>query len=150
MIPYDARCLELSWLWLNDPEIRELTMTPIFTREDQNIYFKNLPLRLDYKIWGILLDGHEIVGAAGLKNYRGSLAEYWGYIGEKKYLNQGLGQSLVKVVEEKARNSGIIDLDLKVFANNIRAIKLYQKVGFLIDHYNSTDSYLRMLKQGIQ
>ena len=119
LIPYDARCLELSWLWLNDPEIRELTMTPIFTREDQNIYFKNLPLRLDYKIWGILLDGHEIVGAAGLKNYRGSLAEYWGYIGEKKYWYQGLGQSLVKVVEEKARNSGIIDLDLILASEHV-------------------------------
>ena len=117
LIPYDACCHELSWFWLNDPEIRELTMSPIFTREDHNIFFKNLPLRSDYKIWRILLDGHEIVGAAGLKNHRGSLAEYWGYIGEKKYGIQGLGRSLFKVVEEEVRNIGIIDLDLKVFTN---------------------------------
>lgn len=149
LIAYDKNCLDLSWQWLNDPEVRELTMTPIFSREDQEYFFKNLPFRPDYAIWGVMLNGNEIIGAAGLKNHRGTLAEYWGYIGEKRYWNKGFGQILIEAIEDKARVFGFSDLDLKVAATNFRAIRLYEKAGFSRDPQNSTESCLRMLKRGI-
>lgn len=150
LIPFDARCLELSWNWLNDPEIRELTQTPVFSRADQEAFFKSLPLRPDYAIWGVILNGTEVIGAAGLKNHRGTLAEYWGYIGAKQYWNKGLGRSVVRAIEQKALELNFVDLDLKVAAANLRAIALYEKTGFVIEQQSSTESCLRMVKWGIR
>ncbi len=147
---YDKACLDKSWAWLGDPETSALTMTTAFTREDQTKFFEQLPLRTDYHIWGVLLDGEELIGAAGLKNHRGSCAEYWGFIGEKQYWGQGLGLGLFEAVEQKAKQLGFSDLDLKVSVANPRAISLYKKVGFLIDLHTSTESCLQMVKRGIQ
>ena len=46
------------------------------------------------------------------------------------YTGQGLGGKLFGAVEEWARQTGIIRLDLSVMVNNIPAQKLYQKLGF--------------------
>ena len=35
LVEYTEEFLELSWLWLSDPEIKELTMTPDFTKKEQ-------------------------------------------------------------------------------------------------------------------
>ncbi len=147
---YDRACLDKSWVWLSDPEISALTMTPAFTREDQTTFFEQLPLRANYHIWGVLLDGAELIGAAGLKNHRGTCAEYWGYIGEKQYWGKGLGLGLFEAVEQKANQLGFSDLDLKVSVTNPRAISLYKKVGFEINPHTSTESCLQMVKRGIR
>jgi len=136
----------MSWEWLNDPEIRDLTMTPVFTREDQLRFFEQLPRRTDYLIWSVVLDGTEVIGAAGLKNHRGDTAEYWGYIGKKQYWNNGLGKLIVIEVEKKAIELGFFWLDLKVSTDNPRAISLYQNTGFVIDPYMSSSYCLRMIK----
>ncbi|MEO5658251.1 MAG: GNAT family N-acetyltransferase [Polaromonas sp.] len=147
---YNQECFDKSWAWLNDAETKKLTMTPDFTRNDQFRFFEQLPHRTDYLIWSVILDDEEVIGAAGLKNHRAALAEYWGYIGEKQHWNKGLGRSLVRAVELKAKKKGFVDLDLKVSSANPRAIALYEKVGFLIDPQTSTESCLRMVKRGIR
>lgn len=147
---YDKACLDKSWVWLSDPETSALTMTPAFTRDDQTKFFEQLPLRVDYHVWGVLLDGTELIGAAGLKNPRGSCAEYWAYIGEKQYWGKGLGTGLFEAVEQKAKQLGFSDLDLKVSVANLRAISLYEKVGFVIDSHKSAESYFQMVKRGIR
>ena len=146
---YDKTCLDKSWEWLNDPEIRELTMTPVFTREDQLRFFERLPHRTDYLIWSVILDNAELIGVAGLKNHRGLLAEYWGFIGEKRYWNRGLGLGLMQAVEQKAKELGFVDLDIKVTTSNPRAIVLYEKTGYLVLSKTSTGSCLHMVKRGI-
>ena len=145
----DERYLEKSWRWLNDPETRELTMTPPFTREGQGRFFDQLRNRTDYRIWGVALGGVELIGAAGLKNHRETIAQYWSYIGEKKYWGRGLGRSLVAKVESEARELGFNDLDLIVSAKNTRAITLYEKVGFVRYPQASTGCGIRMVKRGI-
>jgi len=149
LVAYDSECLEKSWTWLNDPEIGELTMTPPFSREDQRGFFEALPQRTDYTIWGISLDGFGVIGATGLKNQQGWLAEYWGYIGERQYWAKGLGKHLIKLVEDKAREFGFRDLYLKVSWSNARAISLYKATGFVADTTESTGAYLYMIKRGI-
>ena len=149
LIPYDQECLDLSWFWLNDAELRELTLTPKFTREDQKKFFASLLCRTDYRAWGVRLENSEIIGAAGLKNHRASVAEYWGYIGEKKYWGKGLGQLMVAAVESMAHKYGFTELDLKVGVDNERAISLYKKTGFVIDECGSNSEVLRMVKRGI-
>lgn len=131
LAPYDRRFLDLSWDWLRDPEVKALTLTPDFSREDQIAFFDRLPGRADYHIWGVELDGTGPIGAAGLKNVRGHRAEYWGYIGERAWWGKGLGRQLMAVVEKKAVELGFTELDLKVSVDNPRAIALYEKTGYV-------------------
>ena len=94
---YDEQFLEKSWQWLHDPEIKRLTMTPDFTREDQLRWFARLPEMTDYRIWGISCGGQP-VGALGLKHILGDRAEYWGYIGERHYWGGGLGEEMMEFI----------------------------------------------------
>lgn len=146
LIHFDRECLERSWAWLSDPEIAELTMTEPFLLDDQLRFFEGLPKRTDYTIWGINLDGFGIIGATGLKNQRGTVAEYWGYIGERQYWGKGLGKYLMLLVEAKARELGFESLYLKVISSNSRAISLYKATNFIVDTSASTNEYLCMTK----
>ncbi|NHV89528.1 GNAT family N-acetyltransferase [Cronobacter dublinensis] len=131
---YDRDFLELSWAWLQDPEIKKLTLTSDFSRQDQENFFNNLSHREDYIIYGINL-GPRKIGVAGLKNIKENDAEYWGYIGEKDLWGNGLGKYLISELEGVAKSKGIKKLHLKVSDLNVRAIKAYQKSGFVIsDH----------------
>lgn len=128
-VPYDEQFLEKSWAWLQDDEIRRLTMTPSFSREQQRAWFAGLSERKDYLVWGIEADG-EPVGAFGLKNIEDASGEYWGYIGDKAYWGKGIGRWMVREALEQARRLGIKHVYLKVWQENTRAIKLYEKFGF--------------------
>jgi RimJ/RimL family protein N-acetyltransferase len=126
---YDERFLERSWRWLNDPEVKRLTMTPDFTRREQRLWFEHLPERTDYLIWGIC-EGETPIGAVGLKHLTPHRAEYWGYIGERAYWEAGLGREILSFALERARGLGLHELFLRVHKDNIRAIRLYARFGF--------------------
>ena len=83
--PYNRVYLDLSWDWLRDPEIKALTLTPDFTREQQQAFFDALPRRADYKVWGVASDEGEKIGAAGIKHIDGQDGEFWCYIGERTW-----------------------------------------------------------------
>ena len=127
--PYDEAYLACSWRWLNDPVIKALTMTPDFTQAGQEQWFRSLPAKTDYAIFGVSLGGTRI-GACGLKNITGTDAEYWGYIGEARFWGQGLGKQLVQEMMARGRERGLAGLWLKVAADNERAIRLYERMGF--------------------
>lgn len=138
---YDERYLECSWSWLRDPEIRRLTMTPEFTREQQARWFASLPTLRDYRIWGIAHEGRPI-GALGLKHITAADAEYWGYLGDKSCWGRGLGRDMMHFAIEEARRLGLARLYLKVHRDNPRAIALYARSGFSIT--GEQDGVLRM------
>ena len=129
LVPFSRDYLDHSWRWLNDPETKRLTMTPDFSREDQERFFAALP-REDYRIWGVELAGGVPIGAAGLKSFRGDIAEYWGYIGEPHQRGRGLGKAMLELVEAEALSLGLVALDLRVAHFNNGAIALYRRVGF--------------------
>jgi RimJ/RimL family protein N-acetyltransferase len=129
LVPFSRDYLDRSWVWLNDPETKRLTMTPDFTRADQERFFAGLP-RDDYRIWGIALDDGSPIGAAGLKRFRGEVAEYWGYIGEASQRGKGLGKAMLTLVEQEARHIGLKALDLRVADHNAGAIALYRSFAF--------------------
>lgn len=137
-VEYDESFLALSWLWLKDPEISVLTMTPEFTKDEQLIFFKSLGERRDYFIRGITYQNKKI-GAVGIKNINHEKGEYWGYIGEKNYWGQGLGREIMQKIISEARLLGLKKLYLHVNANNQRAINLYKKEGFV---FSSVDEQL--------
>jgi len=121
--------LELTWKWLNDPEIKKLTNSTDFTLEDQKNWFVNLKNKNNYLIWGLTYFGKPI-GACGLKNITQIDCEYWGYIGEKALWGQGLGTKILQYMEEKARELILENIWLQVINSNVIAIKLYQKNGY--------------------
>ncbi|HGP4136963.1 GNAT family N-acetyltransferase [Enterobacter roggenkampii] len=130
-VEYDESFLALSWLWLKDPEISILTMTPEFTKDEQLIFFKSLGERRDYFIRGITYQNKKI-GAVGIKNINHEKGEYWGYIGEKNYWGQGLGREIMQKIISEARLLGLKKLYLQVNSNNQRAINLYKREGFVL------------------
>jgi RimJ/RimL family protein N-acetyltransferase len=129
-VKYNKLFLSLSWEWLNDPEVKKLTNTPDFSKEDQLNWFNSLNEKKDYKIWGIMVDDIPI-GVCGLKNIENIDCEYWGYIGEKKYWGRGIGKELIKFSINEAKKMGLSSIWLNVRDDNIRAIKLYTKYGFI-------------------
>lgn len=142
-VTYTEEFLNLSWVWLNDPEIKALTLTPDFTKHDQVDFFKKLPLRVDYKISGIVVNS-ERAGACGLKNIKNGEAEFWCYLGLKKYWGAGLGRFIVEHAESESKKFNVSSLYLKVGKSNLRAIKAYEKNGFNVDSDNP--EYFVMVK----
>lgn len=130
LVDYNETFLDLSWKWLNDPEIKSLTNTPDFTRADQWNWFTSLKNKHDYLIFGILYE-EKPIGACGLKNISNGSAEYWGYIGEKDYWGRGIGKLILDEVIRVAKDLGVKRVWLRVVKNNTRAIKLYERVGFV-------------------
>ena len=130
-IEYTKSFLDKSWVWLNDPEIKALTSTPDFSKEEQLKWFHSLSYRKDYLIWGVLID-QKPIGVFGLKNITNKTAEYWGYIGEKEYWGIGVGSIIIEEAQRIAISMGIDSLYLNVVKENTRAQKLYQKKGFVI------------------
>ena len=144
LVPYDRTYLDLSYTWLSDPETKALTMTPDFTREDQQAFFAGLANRTDYRLWGVETDDEGPVGAAGIKRIADSSGEYWGYLGDKQLWGRGLGRHLVAAVEDKARRLGLSRLYLNVAKDNPRATSLYRRMGYA--EAGSADDVLCMEK----
>lgn len=129
-VQYDRAFLDASFVWLQDDELRYLIDSPQIGKEQQLAWFESLTNKEDYKIWGIQLEGQP-VGACGLKHITSQDAEYWGYIGEKSLWGKGLGAEIISRMEAEARKIGIATLYLRVIKDNPRAIRLYQKCGFM-------------------
>ena len=47
------------------------------------------------------------------------------------YRGRGLGFRLLNTALEQARGAGFVRIELDVYADNMRAIALYEKVGFV-------------------
>lgn len=131
IVDYTRDFLEKSWVWLNDPEIKRITNTPDFSKEEQERWFEKLNQEKRYKIWGISYDGINI-GAFGIKNIENGIGEYWGYIGEKEYWGKGIGRLVVREAITYARRFGLHRLYLRVMKINNRAIRLYQRMNFVV------------------
>ena len=129
LVHYDSSFLELSWQWLNDPEIKRLTHTADFTREDQKKWFDKIPSLEGYKIWGIQYDG-EKVGVCGIKKITKDDCEYWGYIGVKTMWSKGIGTIAMELIEEKAAELKLKSIWLLVLEENVRGRKFYEKLGY--------------------
>lgn len=136
LVEFDQLFLDLSWIWLNDSELKRMTNTPDFTREFQKVWFKDINSKTNYLIWGIMHNNIPI-GVCGLKNITNFDCEYWGYIGEKNFWGKGFGTVILKLMEEKAKIMKLQSIWLKVVNDNERAITLYNKNGYSKESNNS-------------
>ena len=127
--------------WLNDPEVRQgLSMImPLSLAEEEN-WFEELLKKPQYEKPLAIeiqpdpqLDEWIFVGNCGLFgiNWQNRFAEVGIFIGEKGYWNQGFGTKSIRLILKY----GFEDLNLhriwlRVFENNTRAIRSYEKAGF--------------------
>lgn len=144
LVEFDNIYLDLSWKWLNDPEIKYLTDTPDFSRKDQLRWFDSLKEKEDYLIWGVELDKIPI-GVCGLKNITANDCEKWMYIGNKEYWGQGIGKKLITLLEDKARELGKTSLWGKIRNENHRSISNNEKLAYRVEA--KTVEYVIMRKQ---
>ena len=61
LVDFSKVFFDNSWNWLNDPEIKKMTATPDFTKEDQLKWFNSLPSKQDYLIWELHLTIRQLV-----------------------------------------------------------------------------------------
>ena len=70
-------------------------------------------------------------------DYDNKVAEFGIFIGEKDFLSKGVGSKAARlIVEYGFENLKLERIFLRVLANNIRAQKSYEKVGFHLDDEN--------------
>lgn len=143
-VTYDHEFLELSWYWLNDPEIKLLTNTPSFTRDQQKKWFDSLTSRADYKVWGLKIN-NIAAGVVGLKNINNKEGEYFGYIGVKELWGKGYSKHMLDFVASQARMLGLKGIYLKVSRHNLRAISAYEKYGYTPLSFTENECMMHIL-----
>ena len=87
----------------------------------------------DHNFVAVLEDG-TVIGCAGLTVCSNPRMRHVGSVGlyvHTDYQNQGVGTALMKVLLDLADNwLMLVRVELEVFADNERAIRLYEKLGF--------------------
>ncbi|EJJ30734.1 GNAT family N-acetyltransferase [Rhizobium sp. CF142] len=80
------------------------------------------------------LDGGELVGWCDIRRHFFPSRAHCGPLGMgllPAYRGQGLGGRLIEAAIAQAREAGMIRIELGVHADNARAIRLYERVGFV-------------------
>ena len=125
--------------WLNDPEVAMgLSLyLPISTDEEEHWYEQVLKSPNAERPLSIEVQQEEdwkLIGNSGLFtiDWRNRNAELGIFIGEKSYWDQGYGTEVLQLVLQHAfATLNLHRIFLRVFADNQRAIKVYEKIGFV-------------------
>lgn len=125
--------------WLNDPEVRQgLTLyLPLSMDEEEQWFTQMIERPAVEHVWVIetMQDGEWIpVGTCGFHemDWRARHSEVGIVIGEKTFWNQGIGTRTMQLLLRYGFNTlNLNRIALRVFANNPRAVRCYEKVGFV-------------------
>jgi len=147
LVKFDRFFLDLSWHWLNDPEINQMTMTGAITREDQLRFFESLDKRTDYTIFGIRAGVN--AGVCGLKSIREGSAELFIYIGEKRLWRKGIGSRALEMLEQYGIQIGLHKIWLKVSKCNHNAFNFYLARGYRIASVSCEDERFHLMEKSL-
>jgi diamine N-acetyltransferase len=138
--------------WLNDPEVRQgiLIYHPFSHAEEENWYEEMIKHPMDEHVLGIEVrlpgvkssepgaQGSEehwkLIGNLAFTNidWRNRSSEFGIMIGDKTYWDQGYGTEAVCLLVKHGFNTlNLNRIFLHVFENNPRAIRAYEKAGFV-------------------
>lgn len=74
-----------------------------------------------------------MIGHAFYKGHNSHIAYIFGFYVNRKYRGQGIGRELLKsVLDAISKNKKIIKIELSVNTEQVAAIRLYEKNGFLV------------------
>lgn len=125
--------------WVNDPDVtRGLAMYLPLSTQDENKWFERQqerdpherPLAIELRAG----DGWKLIGNCGVFDidWVSSSAELGILIGDKSVWNQGLGtQVMILLLRHCFETLNLNRVFLRVFGENARARRCYQKVGFV-------------------
>jgi RimJ/RimL family protein N-acetyltransferase len=126
--------------WLNDPEVREgiSSYLPFSQAIEEQWYEHMLKLPREEHPFGIDIrtgdGGWRLIGNCSMFefNWRCRSAEVGIFIGDKSCWNQGYGTDVMRLILKHGFETlNLNRIYLHVFANNPRAIRCYEKVGFI-------------------
>jgi diamine N-acetyltransferase len=131
--------------WLNDPEVQQGIMIhhPFSQAEEENWYERMIKNPIDQHVMGIEVRETEpeageeqwkLIGNLAFNeiDWRNRAAEFGIMIGDKKYWNRGYGTEAVLLLVNHGFNTlNLNRIFLRVFENNPRAIRAYEKAGFV-------------------
>lgn len=140
---FDRTYLDKSYEWMQNPLLMRLMDGRPTTRPDQLKWFDSLKDKPSYKIWGLACNGVP-AGACGLKGIDGTTGELFCYIGEQN-LWGGIGNQIVRLIEEQANVLGLTSIHLKVLHENERAKALYTKSNFKVTGQDAKFLYMKKL-----
>ena len=138
--------------WLNDPEVMQgiLIHHPYSQAEEENWFEGMIKHPVDEHVMGIEVRINDnqidekfeqrgdsqwkLIGSLGFTNidWRNRCSEFGIMIGDKTYWNQGYGTEAVRLLVKYGFNTlNLNRIFLHVFENNPRAIRAYEKAGFI-------------------
>lgn len=136
--PLEEEDVEVFYKWYNDPEVNYWSsgswpLNTLLSREDiKSQYFEDL----DEHRYAILNLNEEIIGTIGFRevNIPARSATVFIVIGEKQYWGQGYGADALKTfLQFLFQQWNFHRISLDTWDANIRAIKSFQKLGFLCE-----------------
>lgn len=127
--------------WLNDPEVVQglSQLLPLSQAEEELWYEKTLERPAEERPLTIEIrqeEGWHTIGNSGFHNldWRNRSAEIGIFIGDKSYWNQGYGTETMQLLLEIAFDTlNLHRVYLRVFEDNSRAIRAYEKAGFVLE-----------------
>jgi RimJ/RimL family protein N-acetyltransferase len=147
--------------WLNDPDVIQgiLVHNPISQADEENWFDRMIKRPPDEHVYGIEvrlpweqanLPGERVVeidedgggetwrliGTFAFDgiDWRNHSSEFGIMIGDKRYWNQGYGTEAVRLlVQHGFKTLNLNRIYLHVFENNLRAIRAYEKAGFILE-----------------
>ena len=130
--------------WLNDPEVQQgiLLNHPVSHATEENWFDGMIKRPPDEQVLGIEVylpgekgeGGWKLIGSLAFINidWRNRASEFGIMIGDKTYWNQGFGTEAVQLLVKHGFNTlNLNRIYLHVFENNPRAIRAYEKAGFI-------------------
>ena len=125
--------------WLNDPEVREglLLHLPLSMAEEEK-WFEDMIKRPAVEHPMVIEirqdESWVMIGNCGIHNidWRLRSAEVGIFIGEKGYWDQGYGTEAMRVLLDHSFNTlNLNRIALQVYEDNPRAVRAYEKAGFV-------------------
>lgn len=133
--------------WWRDVSLLKLTSGNLKRISDQEAdeYFAALLNKGTIDRHYIITKNGVAIGHIALEHRKDNWYETQIVIGEKREQNKGYGTRAIQQLLHKAKRDGINKIYLEVRPNNMRAIQVYERVGFkkdMIKHYPN-NKYLR-------
>jgi RimJ/RimL family protein N-acetyltransferase len=137
---YRKEDIKLAKDFMNNPEIRKFLYPGIpylITLEDEEKWYEsNTSLKDEYSFAIETLTEKKYIGGCGVNkiDWKNSVAEVGVVIGNTEYLGKGYGTDAMRILIKFIFNQmNIHKIRLKVFSFNKRAIKSYEKCGFIVE-----------------
>ena len=106
----------------------------------------------------VVMKNNKIIGCIGFNGNTARKMKHYGTIGIsvlKEYWGRGIATTLLEKLISWSKEKGIKKINLDVFENNERAIKLYEKFGFKLegcieDGIFDGENYINLLVYGLK